>query len=128
MADEEALEPYPGRRSRVVVPDVGGLFYQACLDVAGRVGLHLAPVLLTAHPMPVEGVVRHRRDADRYACAPRQHADSPAMASARAGRPAASSLGIVQLGEASWPVCRRVRARPGAGASTAIQRSLSRTA
>jgi hypothetical protein len=57
MADEEALEPYPGRRSRVVVPDVGGLFYQACLDVAGRVGLHLAPVRLTAHPMPVEGLV-----------------------------------------------------------------------
>ena len=35
----------------------GGLFYQACLDVAGRVGLHLAPVRLTAHPMPVEGLV-----------------------------------------------------------------------
>jgi hypothetical protein len=57
MADEEALEPHPGRPSRVVVPDVGGLFYQACLDVAGRVGLHLAPVRLTAHPMPVEGLV-----------------------------------------------------------------------
>jgi hypothetical protein len=57
MADEEALEPYQGRPSRVVVPDVGGLFYQACLDVAGRVGLHLAPVRLTAHPMPVEGLV-----------------------------------------------------------------------
>ena len=56
-ADEEALKPYPGRRSRVVVPDVGGLFYQACLDVVGRVGLHLAPVRLTAHPMPVEGLV-----------------------------------------------------------------------
>ena len=46
-----------GRPSRVVVPDVGGLFYQACLHVAGRVGLHLAPVRLTAHPMPVEGLV-----------------------------------------------------------------------
>jgi hypothetical protein len=57
MADEEALKPSPGRSSRVVVPDVGGLFYQACLDVAGRVGLHLAPVRLTAHPMPVEGLV-----------------------------------------------------------------------
>ena len=57
MADEEALEPYPGRPSRVVVPDVGGLFYRACLDVAGRVGLRLAPVRLTAHPMPVEGLV-----------------------------------------------------------------------
>ncbi len=57
MADEEALEPYPGRPSRVVVPDVAGLFYQACLDVAGRVGLHLAPIRLTAHPLPVEGLV-----------------------------------------------------------------------
>jgi hypothetical protein len=57
MADEEALKPYPDRHSRVVVPDVGGLFYQACLDVVGRVGLHLAPVRLTAHPMPVEGLV-----------------------------------------------------------------------
>ena len=56
-ADEEALEPYSNPPSRVVVPDVGGLFYRACLDVAGRVGLHPAPVLLTAHPMPVEGLV-----------------------------------------------------------------------
>ena len=57
MADEEALESYPGRSSHVVVPDVGGLFYHACLDVADRVGLHLDPVRLTAHPMPVEGLV-----------------------------------------------------------------------
>ena len=57
MADEEALESYPGRPSRVAVPDVGGLFYHACMDVADRVGLHLDPVRLTAHPMPVEGLV-----------------------------------------------------------------------
>ena len=57
MADEEALEPYPGRPSRVVVPDVAGLFYQACMEVVGRVGLHIAPIRLTAHPMPVEGLV-----------------------------------------------------------------------
>ncbi len=55
-AGEEA-EPYPGRSSRVEVPDVRGLFYGACMDVAGRVGLHVAPVLLTPHPMPVEGLV-----------------------------------------------------------------------
>jgi DnaJ domain/PASTA domain len=55
-ADEQA-QPYPSRRSRVVVPDVQGLFYRACLDVAGRVGLRLKPVRLTAHPMPVEGLV-----------------------------------------------------------------------
>jgi len=56
-ADEEALEPYPGRPSHVVVPDVRGLFYRACTDVADRVGLHVASVRLTAHPMPVEGLV-----------------------------------------------------------------------
>lgn len=56
-ADDEALEPYPSRHSRVVMPDVVGLFYQACLDVTGRAGLKLKPVQLTAHPMPVEGLV-----------------------------------------------------------------------
>jgi len=57
MADEQALEPYSDRPSRVLVPDVRGLFYQVCLEVVGRVGLHLAPIRLTPHPMPVEGLV-----------------------------------------------------------------------
>jgi len=56
-ADEEALEAYSDRPSRVMVPDVRGLFYRACMDVAGRIGLHLAPIRLTPHPMPVEGLV-----------------------------------------------------------------------
>ena len=56
-ADEEALEPYPDPPSRVVVPDVMGLFYGACMEVAGRVGLHVDPVRLTSRPMPVEGLV-----------------------------------------------------------------------
>jgi len=56
-ANEEALEPYPGRASRVVVPDVRGLFYRACTEVAGRVGLRIAAIRLTPHPMPVEGLV-----------------------------------------------------------------------
>jgi hypothetical protein len=56
-ADEEALEPYPDRPSRVVVPDVRGLFYQACMEVASRVGLHVEPIQLTPRPMPVEGLV-----------------------------------------------------------------------
>jgi curved DNA-binding protein CbpA len=56
-ADEEALEPYSSRPSRPLVPDVRGLFYKACMDVAGRIGLHVAPVRLTPHPMPVEGLV-----------------------------------------------------------------------
>jgi hypothetical protein len=56
-ADEEALEPYADPPSRVGVPDVTGLFYQACLDVAGRAGLRVEPVTLTVHPKPVEGLV-----------------------------------------------------------------------
>ena len=55
-ADEEALED-PVRPTHVAAPDVGGLFYRACVEVAGRAGLHVAPVALTAHPMPVEGLV-----------------------------------------------------------------------
>ena len=56
-ADEEALEPYPDPPSRVVAPDVTGLFYGACMEVAGRVGLHVEPIQLTSRPMPVEGLV-----------------------------------------------------------------------
>jgi DnaJ domain len=56
-ADEEALEPYPDPPSRVVVPDVRGLFFGACMDVVGRVGLHVEPIRLTPHPMPVDGLV-----------------------------------------------------------------------
>ena len=56
-ADEEALEPYPDLPSRVMVPNVTGLFFGACLDVAGRVSLHVDPIRLTPRPMPVEGLV-----------------------------------------------------------------------
>jgi hypothetical protein len=56
-ADEESLEPYPDPHSRVVVPAVTGLFYGACTEVAGRLGLHVAPIRLTPHPMPVDGLV-----------------------------------------------------------------------
>ena len=56
-ADVEALQPYADRPSHVVVPPVSGLFYRACMDVAGRVGLRLEPIRLTPRPMPVEGLV-----------------------------------------------------------------------
>jgi hypothetical protein len=56
-ADEEALEPYADPHARMVVPDVRGLFFQACMEVVGRVGLHVAPIQLTPHPLPVEGLV-----------------------------------------------------------------------
>jgi DnaJ-like protein/PASTA domain-containing protein len=56
-ADEEALEPYAEPPSHVLAPDVAGLFYEACLEVVGRVGLRVEPVMLTARPMPVDGLV-----------------------------------------------------------------------
>jgi hypothetical protein len=56
-ADEEALEPRSDPPSRVLVPDVSGLFYGACMEVAGRAGLRVTPIRLTPHPMPVEGLV-----------------------------------------------------------------------
>ena len=62
-ADEEALEPYSGPPSHVVAPDVTGLFYSACMEVAGRLGLHVAPIQLTPHPMPVDGLVVGQKPA-----------------------------------------------------------------
>ena len=56
-ADEESLEPYSDRHARVVVPDVTGLFYRVCMEVTGRLGLDIAPIRLTPHPMPVDGLV-----------------------------------------------------------------------
>ena len=56
-ADEESLEPYSDPHQRVAVPDVTGLFYRAGMEVAGRLGLHVAPIRLTPHPMPVDGLV-----------------------------------------------------------------------
>ena len=56
-ADEDSLEPYSDRHSRVLVPDVTGLFYRVCMEVVGRLGLHVAPIRLTPHPMPVDGLV-----------------------------------------------------------------------
>ena len=41
----------------MVVPDVTGLFYRVYMEVAGRLGLHVAPIRLTPHPMPVDGLV-----------------------------------------------------------------------
>jgi hypothetical protein len=39
------------------VPDVRGLFYPVCLEVATRHGLQVRIVRLTEHPMAVEGLV-----------------------------------------------------------------------
>jgi DnaJ domain len=46
------------RRTRPgAVPDVRGLFYHVCLEVATRRGLHVRTVRLTEHPMAVDGLV-----------------------------------------------------------------------
>ncbi len=51
------LAPHPRPPRRVPVPDVRGLFYSVCLQVAGRLGLQVTAVRLTGHPMPVDGLV-----------------------------------------------------------------------
>lgn len=57
MALTDWLTPHPHQPSRLPVPDVRGLFYSACLEVTGRLGLHLTAVRLTGHPMPVDGLI-----------------------------------------------------------------------
>ena len=47
----------PHKPSRVVVPDVRGLFYSVCLEVTGKLSFHVSAVRLTEHPMPVDGLV-----------------------------------------------------------------------
>jgi hypothetical protein len=51
------LRPRHRRTGRGAVPDVGGLFYHACLEVATRRGLHVRTVRLTERPMAVDGLV-----------------------------------------------------------------------
>jgi hypothetical protein len=51
------LAPHPRPPRRVTVPDVRGLFYSVCLEVAGRLGLQVTAVRLTERPMPVDGLV-----------------------------------------------------------------------
>ena len=57
MALTDWLAPHPGPPRRVMVPDVRGLFYPVCLQIAGRVGLRIDKIQLTEHPMAVEGLV-----------------------------------------------------------------------
>ncbi|MGD0242249.1 MAG: hypothetical protein ABSB59_18240 [Streptosporangiaceae bacterium] len=53
--------PSPGSRSRSAnrarVPDLRGLFYDVSMEVAGRLGLRIRSVQLTARPMPIDGLV-----------------------------------------------------------------------
>ena len=46
-----------GGAGRNAIDQKIGDFYGACMDVTGRVGLHVNPIRLTSRPMPVEGLV-----------------------------------------------------------------------
>jgi PASTA domain len=52
MAPHRAAPP-----RRVTVPDVRGLFFRPCQAAATTAGLRVRVVRLTAHPLPVEGLV-----------------------------------------------------------------------
>jgi hypothetical protein len=47
----------PSPPGRIPVPDVRGLFYDVFQEVVGRLDLQVRPVQLTAHPMPVDGLI-----------------------------------------------------------------------
>jgi hypothetical protein len=49
--------PGPRQPKWVPVPDVRGLFFDVCLEVTGRLGIHVTSIRLTPRPMPVDGVV-----------------------------------------------------------------------
>ena len=51
------LTPHPHEPRHVRVPDVRGLFYSACLEIIGKLGLSVITVRLTEHPRPVDGLV-----------------------------------------------------------------------
>jgi hypothetical protein len=51
------LGPKRRRQPPTTVPDVRGLFYPVCLEVAGRYGLRVTLVRLTERPMAVDGLV-----------------------------------------------------------------------
>ena len=57
LALSDWLAPHPGPPRWVAVPDVKGLFFSVCLGITGKLGLRVTTVRLTAHPMPVDGLV-----------------------------------------------------------------------
>jgi hypothetical protein len=51
------MTPLPRKPSRVMMPDVRGLFYSVCIGITGKLGLRVTTVRLTEHPVPVDGLV-----------------------------------------------------------------------
>ena len=97
------LPPRRRRNRPAAVPDVRGLFYPVCLEVAGRYGLVVRVVRLTERPMAVDGLVvdqdpgrlRRRGGAtssrSRSGTRPPGRADDPSTALERNGSAAPSS-------------------------------------
>lgn len=52
-----AIPAPAGPSRRVTVPELRGLFFRACRDVAATAGLRLAVERLTPDPLPVEGLI-----------------------------------------------------------------------
>lgn len=57
MALTDWLTPHPREPRRIIVPDIRGLFYSVCLEIAGKLHLRVTTVKLTEYPMPVDGLV-----------------------------------------------------------------------
>lgn len=57
MTRTDWLTPHPHAPRRLAVPDLRGLFYSVAVEASGRLGLHLTPVRLTEHPLPVDGLI-----------------------------------------------------------------------
>ena len=51
------LTPHPREPRRIMVPDLRGLFYSVCLEIAGKMHLRVTAVRLTENPMPVDGLI-----------------------------------------------------------------------
>ena len=57
MALTDWLTPHPREPRRIMVPDLRGLFYSVCLEIAGKMHLRVTAVRLTENPMPVDGLI-----------------------------------------------------------------------
>ena len=57
MALTDWLTPHPREPRRIIVPDIRGLFYSVCLEIAAKLHLRVIAVRLTKYPMPVDGLV-----------------------------------------------------------------------
>jgi hypothetical protein len=57
MALTDWLAPHPREPRRITVPDIRGLFYSVCLEIAAKLHLRVTAVRLTEYPMPVDGLV-----------------------------------------------------------------------